>query len=284
MTQHTPTGDLDPFFVFEFRPIDEPDEHDPDRRPSTYWDLERGCRGPHPLPDWVVTDRGAVDTDLGTIKTGKEADVLLVRREATDGSGHTALMAAKRYRDDRHRSFHRSAAYTESRRARRSRDTRALDRKSSYGRQVAASMWAQAEWQALCRYWEAGVAVPYPVQVDGTEILMEFVGDDGLAAPRLAQTRPDPDLLGHYFEQVRDAMVRLAAQGVTHGDLSPYNVLADGERIVLIDLPQVVDIVANPQGMDFLLRDCEIICRWFGARGLHVDARELFGELVSFAV
>ncbi len=232
----------------------------------------------------MVTDRGAVDTDLGTIKTGKEADVLLVRREATDGSGHTALMAAKRYRDDRHRSFHRSAAYTESRRARRSRDTRALDRKSSYGRQVAASMWAQAEWQALCRYWEAGVAVPYPVQVDGTEILMEFVGDDGLAAPRLAQTRPDPDLLGHYFEQVRDAMVRLAAQGVTHGDLSPYNVLADGERIVLIDLPQVVDIVANPQGMDFLLRDCENICRWFGARGLHVDARELFGELVSFAV
>src|SRR5690606_13505786 len=207
LTQHTPTGDLDPFFVFEFRPIDEPDEHDPDRRPSTYWDLERGCRGPHPLPDWVVTDRGAVDTDLGTIKTGKAADVPLVRREATDGSGHTTLMAAKRYRDDRHRSFHRSAAYTESRRARRSRDTRALDRKSSYGRQVAASMWAQAEWQALCRYWEAGVAVPYPVQVDGPEILMEFVADAALAAPPLAPTRPDPHPLGRPVGQVPGATV-----------------------------------------------------------------------------
>ncbi len=52
---------------------------------------------------------------------------------------------------------------------------------------------------------------------------------------------------------------------------------------MLIDLPQVVDIVGNPQGMDFLMRDCHNICTWFTARGLDVDEHELFGELLAHA-
>ncbi|MEU9872822.1 RIO1 family regulatory kinase/ATPase [Actinomadura sp. NPDC048021] len=51
-------------------------------------------------------------------------------------------------------------------------------------------------------------------------------------------------------------MRELARAGLAHGDLSPYNVLAQAERIVMIDLPQVVDIVGNPKGMGFLMRDC----------------------------
>lgn len=48
------------------------------------------------------------------------------------------------------------------------------------------------------------------------------------------------------------------------------------------DLPQVVDVVANPRGTEFLLRDCENMCAWFAARGLDADPQELFGELVGF--
>ena len=47
---------------------------------------------------------------------------------------------------------------------------------------MAAGQWAWAEWEALTRFWVAGVPVPYPVQIDGTEILMEFIGIDGEAA------------------------------------------------------------------------------------------------------
>ena len=290
-----PTSEPDPFFVFDYVPIEGPDpdiDHrdDPDaaadagERFSTYWEVQRGQRGPQPLPDWVVTDRGALDRDLGVLKTGKEADVSLLRRTATDGVG--VVMAAKRYRGDEHRSFHRSAAYTEGRQVRRSRDTRALARKSTHGRAVAAGQWAHAEWDALGRYWEAGVPVPYPVQIDGTEILMEFIGDQATleAAPRLAQTRPEPDLLAEYFAQLRLAISVFAAHGVAHGDLSPYNVLADGDRVVVIDLPQVVDLVANPSGQEFLLRDCRNICTWFAARGLAVDTDELFAEVVCFTL
>jgi RIO kinase 1 len=104
------------------------------------------------------------------------------------------------------------------------------------------------------------------------------------AAPRLAQTRPARVLLVSYFDQLRDAMLVLAHHGVAHGDLSPYNVLAAGERLVIIDLPQVVDIVANPTGLDFLMRDCHNVCSWFAARGLDVDEHELFADLVATAL
>ena len=68
-----------------------------------------------------------------------------------------------------------------------------------------------------------------------------------------------------------------------HGDLSPYNILAAGDRLVIIDLPQIVDLVGNTAGMDFLLRDCTNVCTWFRARGLDVDEHVLFGELMAHA-
>jgi RIO kinase 1 len=255
------------------------------QRWSTYLDVERLCRGPEPVPDWLPTGRGAIDTELGVLKTGKEADVFLLRRAEPDtGPDGGVVLAAKRYRSNEHRTFHRSTAYTEGRRVRRSRDQRALDKGSAHGRAVASGQWAVAEWSALVRLWEMGLPVPYPVQIDGTELLMELVtDDDGFPAPRLAATRPDPALLSSYYDQVREALGTLARAGLAHGDLSPYNVLAAGERLVVIDLPQVVDLVANPAGPDLLLRDCTNMCTWFRRRGLEVDEHELFGEVIAQA-
>jgi RIO kinase 1 len=276
-------SDVDPRFVFDFETYDDPDDG---QRWTTWFSVEPLCRGPEPRPDWVVTSQAAVDTELGILKTGKEADVFLVERAVPDDPSQSVVMAAKRYRTEEHRSFHRSASYTEGRRTRRSRDARAMAKKTAHGRAVAAGQWAWAEWEALKRFWEAGVPVPYPVQIDGTEILMEYVHVDGEAAPRLAQTRPDAELLRSYFEQLRDAMAELARHGVAHGDLSPYNILAAGDRLVVIDLPQAVDIVANPTGMDFLMRDCVNVCTWFRARGLDPDLADehaLYADLLASA-
>ena len=276
-----PFADLDRRFVFDFTSYDDPDE---DQRFSTWLSVEPLCRGPEPRPDWVVTSQAALDTELGILKTGKEADVFLLERAVPDDPAQRVVMAAKRYRSEEHRTFHRSSAYTEGRRTRRSRDARAVAKKTAHGRAVAAGQWAWAEWETLRRFWSAGVPVPYPVQIDGTEILMELIEVDGAPAPRLAQTRPGRDLLGCYYEQLRGAMAELARQGVAHGDLSPYNVLAAGERLVIIDVPQAVDIVANPSGMDFLMRDCHNVTSWFAARGLAVDEHELFSELLASAL
>ncbi len=281
MSSHLPG--IDPRFVFDFQAYDEPDNAS--QRWSTWLSVEPLSRGPEPRPDWVVTSQAAIDTDLGILKTGKEADVFLVERAVPDSSavGEAVVMAAKRYRDTDHRNFHRSAAYTEGRKGRNTRDARAVAKGTAHGRAVAAGQWAWAEWEALQRLWLLGLPVPYPVQVDGTEILMEYVEVDGDAAPRLAQTRPGPELLASYFAQLRDALTVLCQDGVVHGDLSPYNILAAEERLVIIDLPQVVDLVGNPAGMDFLLRDCTNVCSWFRARGLKVDEHELFSELLASA-
>ena len=76
----------------------------------------------------------------------------------------------------------------------------------------------------------------------------------------------------------------LARAGYAHGDLSAYNLLVHDGRLVMIDLPQVVDLVANPQGPEFLHRDCENVCAWFARRGLPtVEFEHLFGDLMAEA-
>jgi RIO kinase 1 len=71
---------------------------------------------------------------------------------------------------------------------------------------------------------------------------------------------------------------------LTHGDLSPYNVLVDEQGCVVIDLPQVVDLVANPQGAQFLDRDCRNIADFFARRGvLAADPETLALHLMSLA-
>jgi RIO kinase 1 len=283
---------IDPAFIVDFVPYDDGDpDHDdalgPGRRWSTWLDVEPLCRGPQPRPGWVVTSQGAIDTELGILKSGKEADAFLLERADPHHPERAAVMVAKRYRASEHRSFQRSAAYTEGRSTRRSRDERALKRKSTWGRTVAQSAWATAEWAALVRCHELGLPVPYPVQIDGTELLMEWIcveGEEGYeTAPRLAQTRPGPALLASLFDQLREAMHTLAQAGFVHGDLSAYNLLVAGERLVVIDLPQVVDLVGNAAGPDFLLRDCTNVCTWFRSRGLDVDEQALYAELLTHA-
>lgn len=198
----------------------------------------------------------------------------MIRRSAS-------LLAAKRYRSEEHRSFHRSTAYTEGRSVQKSRDARAIAKKSAFGREVAAAEWSFAEFNALSRMWELGAPVPYPVQVNGTEVLMEFIGTDATAAPRLAQERGDRRVLANYFAQIVDIMRVFAAAGFAHGDLSPYNLLVHEGRVRVIDLPQIVDIIANPQGLDLLHRDCVNVCEWFARRRVECDAEELFAELMA---
>jgi RIO kinase 1 len=242
--------------------------------------------GPAPHPSWLITELAAVDTELGVLKSGKEADVHLVER-VLPGGDRRCLLAAKRYRPADHRMFHRDAGYLEGRRVRRSREMRAMAGRTAFGRNLLAEQWAVAEFGALSRLWSIGAPVPYPAQRAGTEVMLEFLGEpDGTAAPRLAQLRPDPEALADLWAQLTAALLTLAGEGLAHGDLSAYNLLVHRDRLVLIDLPQVVDVVANPRGAEFLHRDVHNIGGWFAARGLPArlgDPDTLLAQLVTEA-
>ncbi len=258
----------------EFHDVDEFDDL------STYRDA---VHGPDPVPAWVITDANARDEDLGVLKTGKEADCSLVRRTLAS-TGESCLLAAKRFRDGQHRMFHRDAGYLEGRRMRRSRETRAIATRTAFGKDLISGQWAHAEFEFLGRLWSAGASVPYPVQLIGTEIMMEFIGTPaGVAAPRLAQVSATRAELVELYHQCRTALGIIADIGYTHGDLSPYNILVDDGRIVLIDVPQVVDLVGNPQGRQFLERDCSNLCSWFANKGVdEADTADLVDELWSY--
>jgi RIO kinase 1 len=72
----------------------------------------------------------------------------------------------------------------------------------------------------------------------------------------------------------------MARAGFTHGDLSAYNLLVHEGRLVMIDLPQIVDVVANPAGWQFLLRDATNVATWFRAHGVDgADGEDLARSL-----
>ena len=235
---------------------------------STWDQSTAGERGPRPHPPWLVTQLAAADTELGILKTGKEADVFLLRR-AVPETGPSCLLAAKRYRSAEHKLFHRDSQYLEGRRVRQSRDARAMANRTAAGREMIATQWAAAEFSALCQFFVAGLAVPYPVQVLGTELLLEFIGEpDGSAAPRLAETGLRGDDLTDVWDQLVELLVGMAQLGLAHGDLSAYNLLLHRGRLIMIDTPQVVDVIANPRGAEFLDRDAANVIKWFAAHGL----------------
>ncbi|GAA1760872.1 serine protein kinase RIO [Luedemannella helvata] len=266
------------------RLADEDDTPGTGDRWSTWDQSTAGERGPRPHPEWLVTELAAVDIERGLLKTGKEADVWLVERGVPD-TDRRCLLAAKRYRSSEHRMFHRDSGYLEGRRVRESRVNRAMSSRSSFGRQAIAGQWAAAEFGALCDLRTLGLPVPYPVQILGTEVLLEFIGDpDGTAAPRLAQVRRDEADLADLWRQLVDAMSLLARTGRAHGDLSAYNLLVHEGRLVMIDLPQVVDVIANPRGREFLRRDAMNVATWFTAHGLDTaDGESLAEELAEEA-
>lgn len=255
----------------------------PAPKPVPYSSYDIATHGPSPVPEWLITSLSALDTPLGVLKTGKEADVSLLDRSLPGGPG--CLLAVKSYRDTQHRMFHRDSGYQEGRRVRRSREGRAMAARTAFGRDLLSAKWAAAEFSVLSRLWTAGATVPYPVQILGSELMMEFIGGpDGAAAQRLSAFTGDTCDFTELWHDLLQSLEVLAQEGLTHGDLSPYNVLVNEGRCVVIDLPQAVDVIANPQGAAFLDRDCRVIADFFARRGvLAADGERLALHLGGIA-
>lgn len=248
---------------------------------STYPDADN--HGPTPVPEWVITSGNAVEEDLGVLKTGKEADVNLVARRL---DGRTSLLAAKRYRDLRQRAFRNDVAYRADRYLgpKAHREQRAIDKGTRHGLALHAHLWAAHEFVTLARLWQAGLPVPYPVQRLGTELIVEYLGDEEGAAPRLVQVRVSPAERDDLLAQAVDLLRALTAAGVVHGDLSPYNLLVWNGRLYAIDFPQAVHPSRNPNGLDLLHRDVTNVVGWFNRKGATVDAEALYAELLGDAL
>jgi RIO kinase 1 len=244
------------------------------------------------LPDWLPT--GVVeDETIGLLKTGKEAEVFVVERRSLD-DGRRCLLVHKRYRPTtvtikgtieaagfaKARSFVNDSIYHEGRRFRRSRDQRAVERMTARGKRLLDDRWIGHEHDMLTKLWDAGVAVPFPVELTTDGMLMELIGDDTEAAPRLATARLAGAELADAYEQLVTNLKIMTDAGLVHSDLSPYNALWWQGRLVIIDVPQATDLFLNPNGFTLLHRDVVRMCEWFSRKGLDCDPDELFAEVL----
>ena len=249
------------------------------------------------MPAWLGDGLiPVVDEVLGVLKTGKEAEIFVVERRTTDGR-HRALLAHKRYRPTkvthkgeleglgftRARTFANDVVYHEGRRLRFSRDQRAVERMTDYGKRLLAERWPGQELETLRRAFGAGVTVPYPVDFTGDGMLMQLIGDVEAAAPRLVNARLTRPQLDAAFSQLLEELSRLTRAGLVHADLSPFNVLWWRDQLWLIDFPQAVDLVTNPHGFDLLHHDVTTMCTWFARQGVANDAEEVFASLLADA-
>ena len=243
-----------------------------------------------PAPAWLITGPYE-ERRLGTLKSGKEAEVFLVERASSTGS---CLLAHKRYRPRTPAykgqleelgfskgTIYRSDAVYRAGWNLNARDRRAVAKKTDHGREVIAGNWPLNELTMLRRAWNAGASVPYPVDLLDDGVLMQFCGEGPVAAPRLVDARLDGTGLATAWSQLVDSLRLLTAAGVVHADLSVYNLLWWQGRVVLIDFPQAVDVIVNPAAPALLHRDVQNVATWFGRRGVRIDAERVYGQLLS---
>ena len=222
---------------------------------------------------------GVIEEICGRLKSGKEADLWLVRHAGE-------IVAAKVYKARHARSFRNNAAYKEGRQVRNTRTQRAMDRGSRFGQAAAEEAWKAKEADALHTLHAAGVRVPKPVLFYEGVLLMELVLDPhGRPAPRLVDAHVARDVAGALYADLRGQVVRMLRSDVIHGDLSPFNVLLGRHGPVVIDFPQVVGAAHNNQAESFFQRDVENLRRFFEAidpslRAAANDAREIWRAYV----
>lgn len=215
----------------------------------------------------LLLEEGVITDVVGRLQSGKEAEVFLVRYGER-------IVAAKVYKDKSQRSFKNKSAYQEGRAVRNTRDQRAMNRRSRFGKGAEEDAWKSAEADALYRLHAAEVRVPTPVLFFEGVLLMELVVDaSGVTARRLIDTTLSVEEANAAYHDMLTQLVRMLACDLIHGDLSPYNVLWGAGGATIIDFPQIVSAAQNSNSERFFLRDAENILGYFRAVDARLNAR-----------
>ncbi len=219
---------------------------------------------------------------LRRVKGGKEANVYCCAAHPKTG---VELLAAKVYRPRQFRNLKNDAQYRQGRPVltvegqvisqKDWRAHKAIQNKTRFGLLAAQTSWVEYEFLTMKRLHEAGTDVPRPFQNSEHALLMEYLGEVGMAAPTLhliALERAEAQTL---FDRLLHNVELMLAHGVVHGDLSAYNVLYWEGDIRIIDFPQMVDPRANPDARAIFSRDVERLCQYFARYGVKANAAAL---------
>lgn len=229
--------------------------------------------------------RGFLDDILAELKSGKEATVYLGVNHL---EGSRKLVAVKVYKDLEARSFKNDAVYRAGRFIGSTRAEKAIAQRSKVGLAMQQSMWVFYEYMQLWQLYKAGVPVPRPlvgpevhdIEASGRVVLMEWIGNEDHPAPRLSEAKLSPESSQDAFRQSLHWLKLMLELGKVHGDYSTYNLLYWQENVMVIDVPQMVNVEENPNSRELLERDIRSLCTSFRKLGVYADANKVMQEVL----
>ncbi len=195
-----------------------------------------------------IANKGVYSQLNGVVSTGKEARVYWgVTSEGVDVAVKIYLVASS--------DFKRRAQYVvgDPRFTNFRRDSRGI-----------AELWARKEFTNLTQSYEAGVSVPKPGMHEGNVLTMQFIGENGVPAPKLTETDVTKS---DYLDVVKQMKILFSKAEIVHADLSEYNIFKLDRKVYLFDFGSAVS-VQHPLARDFLKRDIYNLNHFFEKRGI----------------
>jgi RIO kinase 1 len=195
------------------------------------------------------------------ILIGKEANVFSARKESGE------LVIVKIYRLETC-DFNKMYDYIKE-------DPRYIALKGK--RRKIIFTWVQREYRNLLKAREAQVRVPKPLAFKDNILVMEYIGDDGVA-PQLKNAPPkNPE---KFLDEIIENMRKLYKAGLVHGDLSAFNILNFNEKPVFIDFSQCSPLTTSRM-TEFLERDIKNCLHFFKKLGVVLDEAEVKKRITS---
>jgi RIO kinase 1 len=225
-------------------------------------DVEEAVFDSRTLMDlYGLAGKGVIDALGGSVSTGKEANIF----RAVGGGKELAL---KIYRISTS-NFKAMQDYLHG-------DPRFGSVKGT--KRAIVSAWTKKEFRNLTRAEEAGVRVPHPIAMTGNILVMELIGTEDHASPQLKDVELAPEEARRVFDRIVEFMSLLYHRaGLVHADLSEFNVLYDGEPVI-IDMGQSVTL-DHPMSRKFLERDIYNLAHYFKKRYALGSEEEIWARL-----
>jgi len=210
---------------------------------------------------YKFANRGIISAMGGAISTGKEANIF-------HALGENGELAVKIYRISTS-NFHSMHEYMIG-------DPRF--KKIKKDKKSIVFAWTKKEFRNLTRASEVGVRVPEPIAAERNILIMEFIGKDGIKAPRLKDVDGLEDPHSFFRMIVKYMKLLYTKARIVHADLSEFNILVQDEMPVFIDMGQSV-MLDHPNAEEFLERDVENIVRYFEGFDIRYEKEDIIREV-----
>ncbi|KAI4900025.1 hypothetical protein NFI96_023276 [Prochilodus magdalenae] len=165
-------------------------------------------------------------------------------------------------------------------------DYRFKDRFSKLNPRKIIRLWAEKEMHNLARMKKAGIPCPEVVVLKKHILVMSFIGQDQVPAPKLKEAMLSSEDMKKAYYQVVQMMQQLYKEcNLVHADLSEYNMLWHDGQVWLIDVSQSVE-PTHPHGLEFLFRDCRNASTFFQKAGVAeaLNMYELFNTVTGLQI